>query len=362
MKNLPEKEKSETGNFWLAAAVCAGAIVATTVINKRRNSFSFAGKTVLITGGSRGLGLVMAREFAKEKAKIAICARNGADLERARMDLKERGAEVAAIVCDVRDQEQVNQMIEAVRNRFGQIDVLINNAGVIQVGPLEEQTQEDFENAMAVHYWAAYYTMSAVLPEMQARREGRIVNITSIGAKIAVPHLTPYCASKFAVAGLSSAIQAEVYKDGVYVTTVYPGLMRTGSHINAFFKGQNEKEFAWFSISNALPVSSVSAEHAAQSIIESCRRGDAEKIISPQAAFAIKLNGIFPELVSTMTGLVNQFILPAPGGIGDRKARGLESTSYVSPSFLTTQLDKASAKNNELKPGEQLNNFQLGNQ
>lgn len=357
MKNLPETEKKESGSFWLAAAICAGAL-ATVLIKKQRQRYKFKGKTVLITGGSRGLGLVLAREFVREGAKIAICARDGAELERARMDLKERGAEVAAIVCDVREQDQVHQMIEAVRNRFGQIDVLINNAGVIQVGPLEVQTEKDFEDAMAVHFWGPFYTMQAVLPEMRRRQEGRIVNISSIGGKIPVPHLAPYCASKFALVGLSSSMQTELYKEGIYVTTVCPGLMRTGSHINAKFKGQNEKEFAWFSISNALPVSSVSAEHAAREIVEACRRGEAEKIISPQAALAIKLNGLFPELVSTIAGLVNQLILPAPGGIGEKLATGLESTSFVSPSFLTSKLDKASARNNELKPGEQLNKIQ----
>ena len=352
-QDLPEKQKKQTSNFWLAAAICGGAFVVSSLISKRRE-YDFKGKTVLITGGSRGLGLVMARQFADEGARIAICARDKAELERARMDLETQGADVLTVVCDIRDQSQVNQMVEDVRARFGKVDVLVNNAGVIQVGPLELQTQEDFENAMAVHYWASYYTMKAVIPEMRERGEGRIVNITSIGGKIGVPHLAAYCASKFAQAGLSTSMQAELYKDGIYVTTVYPGLMRTGSHINAYFKGQNEKEFAWFSIGNALPISSVSAEHAASSIIESCRRGDAEKIISPQAALAIKVNGLFPELVSTAAALVNQYILPTPGGIGEQKVTGLESTSSVSPSILTTQLDEASAQNNELKPGEQL--------
>ena len=351
--NLPQKTNQTGGSFWLAAAICAGALVATGLMSKRRR-YSFEGKTVLITGGSRGLGLVLARQFADEGARVAVCARDEGELGRAKADLEAQGAEVLTVACDVRDQADVNRMIEEVRARFGQIDVLVNNAGVIQVGPLETQTQEDFENAMAVHFWAAFYTMQAVIPEMRERGEGRIVNISSIGGRIGVPHLVPYCASKFALVGLSTSMQAELYKDGIYVTTVCPGLMRTGSHINAYFKGQNEKEYAWFSISNALPVSSVSAEHAAGSIIESCRRGDAEKIISPQAALAIKINGLFPELVSTAAALVNEYVLPAPGGIGKQKATGLESTSPVSPSILTAPLDKASARNNELKPGEQI--------
>jgi hypothetical protein len=130
--------------------------------------------------------------------------------------------------------------------------------------------------------------------------------------------------------------------------------MRTGSHVNATFKGQNEKEYAWFSIGNALPVSSISGERAARQIIEACARGDAEAIISVQAQLAIKMNAIFPELVTEISALVNQ-ILPGAGGIGKGYARGKDSASALSPSILTTLSDKESYENNELKPNEQLN-------
>ena len=351
------KEKMQTSETvkdvpWLAV-LGVGALTAYAVMKQRQTPYSFRGKTVLITGGSRGLGLVLAREFAKQKAKLAICARNAEELERARTELKERGADVLATVCDVRDENQVNQMIETVRERFGQIDVLINNAGVIQVGPLEVQTREDFEDAMRVHFWGPFYTMQAVIPEMRSRGEGRIVNIASIGGKMAVPHLAPYCSSKFALVGLSSAMNAELAKDGIRVTTVCPGLMRTGSHVNAIFKGKNEQEFAWFSIGNALPVSSISAESAAKEIIEACRSGESEAIISVQAQLAAKANALFPELVSTISGLVNQ-ILPGKGGIGEDHATGKESASFISPSFITENLDEASVRNNELEAGERI--------
>jgi NAD(P)-dependent dehydrogenase (short-subunit alcohol dehydrogenase family) len=351
-ENMQTSERA--GNLPLLGVLGAGVLTAYVVMKQFKKKYSFKGKTVLITGGSRGLGLVLAREFAGEKAQIAICARSGEELERARKDLEERGAEVLAIVCDVRDENGVNQMMETVRNRFGQIDVLINNAGIIQVGPLEVQTRQDFEDAMNIHFWGPFYAMQAIIPEMQARGEGRIVNISSIGGKVSVPHLAPYCASKFALAGLSSAIGMELAKDGISVTTVYPGLMRTGSHINAFFKGKNEQEFALFSISNALPTNSVSAETAAKQIIEACREGRAELIISVPAQLAAKMNALLPELVSGIAGLVNQ-VLPGKGGIGENKALGKDSTSFVSPSFLTEHIDRASVRNNELRPGEQIN-------
>ncbi|MEP6703850.1 MAG: SDR family oxidoreductase, partial [Acidobacteriota bacterium] len=234
-----------------AVGLLAGSALLYRALKPR---YVFTDKVVLITGGSRGLGLVLAREFAERGAKIAICARNRDELQRAKEDLEVQGAEVFDAICDMREQGDVEAMVGDVISRFGRIDVLVNNAGVIQVGPLDAQTQEDFDEAMRIHFWGPFYAMRAVLPEMRRRGEGRIVNIASIGGKIAVPHLAPYCASKFALAGLSSAMQTELASDGVSVTTVYPGLMRTGSHINALFKGQNKKEFALFSIANGLPL------------------------------------------------------------------------------------------------------------
>lgn len=345
---------AEKNNILIGAIIGASALAALAKWAKKKREIDFNEKVVLITGGSRGLGLVLAREFAKEGAKIAICARDAAELERARIDLESRGAEVFDAICDVRNQAEVERLIEDVEMRFGRIDVLVNNAGVIQVGPLENQTQADFENAMAVHFWGPFYTMQAAIPKMKRNGGGRIVNISSIGGKMAVPHLAPYSASKFALVGLSSAMRAELQKDDIFVTTVCPGLMRTGSHINAIFKGQNELEFAWFSIGNSLPVSSVSAEYAAREIISATRRGDAEAIISIQAELAAKLNSLFPELVAEISALANQ-ILPKAGGIGDSHASGLESTSFVSPSFLTMLVDNASYQNNELKPNESIN-------
>lgn len=345
---------SKTANNLMVGAILGASALAAIVSHFRKSrEFDFDGKVVVITGGSRGLGLVLAREFALQNSKIAICARDAAELERAKTDLENRGAEVFAAVCDVTDQTAVKSFIENVENHFGRIDVLVNNAGVIQVGALEDQTREDFENALAIHFWGPFYTMQAAIPLMKKQGGGRIVNISSIGGKLAVPHLAPYSASKFALVGLSAAMRNELYKDNIFVTTVCPGLMRTGSHINAIFKGQNEREFAWFSVGNSLPFTSISAESAAKQIVKATRKGDAELIISIQAEIIAKINALFPEFTAEMSALVNQ-ILPSPGGIGKAHASGLESQSFVSPSFLTTLVDKASHRNNELKPGENL--------
>ncbi|HEY0546229.1 MAG TPA: SDR family oxidoreductase [Pyrinomonadaceae bacterium] len=329
------------------AAAGVGAVLAARALTRRWREYDFKGKTVLITGGSRGLGLVMAREFAREGARVAICARDAEELERARADLKSRGASVLAVPCDVTKREQVSELVKIVSERFGGVDVLVNNAGVIEVGPFEVMTLEDYEEAMRVHFWAPLYTMLAVLPQMRGRRGGRIVNISSIGGKISVPHLLPYSASKFALVGLSEGLRAELQKDGVVVTTVCPGLMRTGSPRNATFKGQHRAEYAWFSISDSLPMLSMSAERAASQIVDACRRGDAELVLTVQAQLAVRFHGLFPGLTADILGLVNR-LLPAPGGIGRRRAKGKESESAISPSLLTALTEAAARKNNEM--------------
>jgi short-subunit dehydrogenase len=324
-----------------------GLLLAGRFVIRRQRRYDLMGRTVLITGGSRGLGLVMAREFVRQGARVAICARDFDELERAGEDLMLRGGEVFPVSCDLTNQAEVEQLVHMVQEEFGEIDVLVNNAGVISVGPVEEMRVSDFEEAMRTNYWAAVYTILAVLPQMRMRRGGRIINIASIGAKISVPHLLPYCASKFAIMGLSAGLRAELAKDGIVVTTVCPGLMRTGSPRNAAFKGNHRAEYTWFSISDSLPLVSMSAERAARRIISACKRGDAEVVLSLPAKLAVKFNTFFPELTADLLGVVNQ-LLPPPGGIGAERARGSESESSLSPSFLTSLGDRAARANNQL--------------
>jgi short-subunit dehydrogenase len=330
----------------ILAAVVVGALFAIGAVVRGWRKYDLNSKTVLITGGSRGLGLIMARELVREGARLAICARDEAELERARTDLLGRGADVLALPCDVTDREQVNKMVQAVRDRFGQIDVLINNAGMIAVAPMEEMTLEDYETAMKIHFWAPLYTTLAVLPEMRQRRDGRIVNISSIGGKISAPHLLPYSASKFALTGFSEGLRAELASYGIVVTTICPGLMRTGSPHNAIFKSQHRAEYTWFSLSDSLPIISMSAERAARQIIAACKRGDAEVVLSLTAQIAVKFHDLFPGLTASVLGFFNK-LLPEPGGIGTERALGKDSHSSLSPSGLTALSDTAAQQNNE---------------
>lgn len=330
------------------AAVAAGAVLIARTL-RRREAIDFAGLAVVITGGSRGLGLILARELGAEGAHLTLLARDQDELARAKQDLEARGVDVDIIACDLRDQEEAQAAIEQVVQRHGRIDVLINNAGVIQAGPVEHMQISDFEDAMAVHLWAALYTMYAVVPHMKRQGGGRIVNITSIGGLVAVPHLLPYSASKFALVGLSDGMRAELAKDNILVTTVCPGLMRTGSHINALFKGQHRAEFAWFSIGDALPVASIDAEHAARQIVDACRHGDPNLTITMQARILAILDAAAPGLLARAMMLVNRLLPGATDEGGDELRTGWESRSNWSPSPLTRLADQAAADNNEFQ-------------
>lgn len=327
----------------LIGAAAGAALITRTLSTK----YTLKGKVVLITGASRGLGLVMAREFARRGSKLVICARKEEELRRAAQDLRSRGAEVLAVQCDVTNNAQVEKLVQSAHDQFGRIDVLVNNAGLIQVGPVEVMTEEDFAEAMKLHFWAPLKLMLRVLPEMRQRKEGRIVNIASIGGKVSVPHLVPYSASKFALVGLSKGLNSELRKDGILVTTVCPGLMRTGSPRNADFKSQHRAEYAWFSISDSLPFTSISAERAASQIVNACGRGQAELVISVQAKAAVLFDSLFPQLNADLMAAINQ-LLPGPGGIGENYAKGRESTSTLSPSWLTTLNERAAVRNNEI--------------
>jgi len=310
-------------------------------------SYDLKDKVVLITGGSRGLGLVLAREFQKRGAKVAICARDAEELLRAESDLQSRG-EAFAAQCDVTNKHSVEEMVDLVYERYGRIDVLVNNAGVIQVGPLEVMTPADFQRAMDTHFWGPLNTILAVLPMMRQQGCGRIVNISSVGGKIAVPHMIPYSASKFALVGLSKGLRAELAKDGIAVTTVCPGLMRTGSPRNADFKGNRQAEYAWFSISDSSPFTSIQAERAARQIIRACVSGRAELIISIQAKTAVLLDQLFGETSAEVMSLVNK-MLPDGNGFGVKTGKGRDSTSAWSPSLLTVLSEKAALRNNEVQ-------------
>lgn len=328
----------------MLAAIGVGGYFAYRALKPR---YDFRDKHVIITGGSRGLGLVLARQLADAGARLSICSREPRELARAVAELAERDARVIAVECDITDRERVREFVAVAHQKNGPVDVLINNAGVIRVGPFEEMRTEDFEQSLLTHFWGPLYTTLQVLPEMKARQRGRIVNIASIGGKIAVPHLLPYSVGKFALVGFSDGLRTEVAKHGITVTTVCPGLMRIGSHLHAEFKGRHEEEYAWFALGSGTPGFSMNAETAARKILAACASGDAEVVLGLPAKLAVAAKAACPNLVADALSLVNRLLLPEPGGIGSAVARGRDSRGVL-PKFITTLADRAAAANNEV--------------
>jgi NAD(P)-dependent dehydrogenase (short-subunit alcohol dehydrogenase family) len=331
--------------------LAAGGVALLALRAASRQDYRLAGRTVLVTGGSRGLGLALAREAAAQGARVAICGRDSDALERAEGALARFGTDVAAIECDVADRDDVRKMVAEVARRLGPVDVLINNAGVIEVGPAETMAIADYEEAMATNFWGMLYPTLEVLPGMRERRSGRVVNITSIGGKLGIPHLLPYSASKFAAVGFSQGLRAELAGEGVKVVTVVPGLMRTGSPRNAIFRGRHRAEYAWFSICDSLPGLSISAESAASRIVAAARRGDAEVLFPITARVAAVLNAVAPDLTTGLLEVAGRLLPGAPEDDTGRR-RGKDSRSWLSPSWLTRLGDQAARRYNQVAPAE----------
>lgn len=331
----------------IGGTIAYGSINLARSLARHRRVFPWRGKRVLITGGSRGLGLVIARQLADQGARLAIIARSAEDLEAARAELECKGGEVIARSCDVRDASQVHEVVQRITEEWGGVDVLFNVAGVIEVGPFDAMTAADFENSMRTNCWGALHTIKEVLPGMRERGFGRILNVASVGGKRAVPHMLPYAASKFALVGLSNGLRAELRHENIFVSTACPGLMRTGSPRNATFKGQHRKEYAWFSIGDSLPLVSMSAEKAASQIIRGAQEGRGEFIVCNPTNISLYLQSVFPELTSDFLAIMGT-VLPAMGGIGKQAAYGFESQSEWSPSLLTRLTEEAARRNHQI--------------
>jgi NAD(P)-dependent dehydrogenase (short-subunit alcohol dehydrogenase family) len=334
----------------LAFGLAALAATIAYRASQRPPDFRFDGASVLITGGSRGLGLVLARQLAAEGARLTLIARDLNELRRAARDIHARtpSAEILTLPADVRDREGVELAVSRAVAHFGRIDVAINNAGIINVGPLDHMKLADYDDAMNTHFWGPLFVVLAVLPHMRRQGGGRIVNVSSIGGRISVPHLLPYSASKFALVGLSDGLRAELARDRISVTTVCPGLMRVGSAVNASFKGQRSKEYGWFALASSLPMLTTSAESAARQIVRACRRGDAELVITIPARAAVLARTIAPGLFSEIMSLANH-VLPRPAGPdGDIAKPGRSAGSTWEPSAVLAPMYAAAERNNEL--------------
>lgn len=327
-------------------ALALGSLTGAALFRRSRR-YNFVHRNALVTGGSRGLGLEIARVLVERGSSVAIVARDPLEMERALADLVPRATRknrVIGVLCDLSDGGSISEMLNTVRVQLGPIDVLVNNAGAIQVGPLDAMKPEDFENEMRLHCFAPMRTMLGVRDDMRRRGGGRIANIASIGGVISVPHLLPYSASKFALVGLSQGMHAELARDEIVVSTIVPGLMRTGSPPNATFKGDHRREYAWFSVSDSLPLISMSSRRAATQVVEAMEYGKPYVVLGLSAKIAAFANGLFPGLVNRAMTLVTALL---PQSANPKSKLGREAGSPLSNSFLTAATRRAALRNNE---------------
>ncbi|MFF3153233.1 SDR family NAD(P)-dependent oxidoreductase [Streptomyces sp. NPDC057910] len=314
----------------------------------RKNRFQ--DRTALVTGSSRGLGRLIARELADRGCRVMLCARSRDDLAAAEAELRGRGADVASFVCDITEASAPEALMAAVHDRFGALDVLVNNAGVIEVGPAEVFREEDYREAMETMLFAPLRLALAALPDLRAGGNGTLVSISSIGGRIAAPHLLPYVAAKFAHAGLSQGLRAELAGSGVRVTTVFPGLMRTGSHTAARFSGQPPAEYGWFAAAATLPLLSMDAARAARAIVRAAERGRPELVLTPAAKAAVHLQGLAPVTTARLLATTAR-LLPGPGVQPRHDVRGADAAAHSKlPRWVTALGDRAGRRLGEPRP------------
>lgn len=294
-----------------------------------------AGLSAVVTGGSRGLGLLMAEQLVERDCAVTVAARDEEELARAEDHLRLRpGARVRTAVCDVRDQDAVRELFRATAQACGSVDVVIANAGVIQVAPLEAIGADEFRDAMDTVFMGTLYTALEALPHLRrSRAGGRLALIGSVGGLVAAPHLLPYSCAKSAVAALAEGLHAEAGQAGVSVTAVHPGLTRTGSHLAAEFGGDRAKEFAWFSALAGTPLVSMDARRAADRIVTAVQRRRTRIVLTPAARAAGLGHGVAPALTTRLTALSARALPGAPRGAeaGPEGAADLREGADVDP-------------------------------
>jgi NAD(P)-dependent dehydrogenase (short-subunit alcohol dehydrogenase family) len=327
----------------LTALLTAGALAGAAALTARRAPDDLRGEVAIVTGASRGLGLLLARELARQGCPLVICARDAAELDRAVAQLREAGADVTAVACDVTDEATPSRLVQTALERHGRLDIVISNAGVIQVGPVHEASPGHFETAVEVMALAPARLALEALPVMRGQRHGRIVTIASIGGKLSVPHLLPYSTAKFAAVGFSEGLRAELGRGPVTVTTVVPGLMRTGSHLQARFTGQAGQEFTWFALGASLPFISMDAERAARQIIGAVRRRQPEIILTAAGQVVSRVTGLAPGLTSEVLHLVQRLMLPVPAGAGSAADGEGTPGQDLDPAFSRKVFDRLTA-------------------
>lgn len=241
----------------------------------------FEGQVVVITGGGRGIGRAAAIEFGAEGATLLLGGRRMDALQTAAQEVLRAGGEAAEIVhCDVAKDDDLKALIGKAISHFGRIDVLVNNAGVIAGGRLDEIGADDVERMSTVNVWAPIRLTQLALPHMRAAKQGHIVNVSSIAGRMGLPYYATYCASKYAMRGFSESLRREVSPDGIHVMAVYPGPTATDLIENVEFAG--------------LGLTIATAQQVGQAIARGVRRRQPEVFIGIGDSLMARWNDVLP--------------------------------------------------------------------
>lgn len=198
-------------------------------------------QTAIVTGASQGIGRETALALAHQGYDLALVARQPERLQEVARQIQDLGRRAIAIPTDVREFTQVNSMVEKALTYLGQIDVLVNNAGVYLLGPTEACALEDWQQILNTNLWGYIHTIHALLPYFLDRKQGTIVNVSSIGGLVPLPYQVPYTTSKFAITGLTQSLHAELHPKGIQVCGVYPNFIRTNLLERAIFRGDSQE-------------------------------------------------------------------------------------------------------------------------
>lgn len=343
-----ERSPWATGLAVTGAAV--GAMLATRALLRRARRIDPVGRRILVTGGSRGLGLLIADELARRGARVAICGRDPDGVVSAESWLRRRGRDVIAISCDVGERVFANALVDEVVDRFGGLDAVINCAGVIEVGPLSTVTPEQIEKVVRTNLFGTVNVTLRALPFLRdVGADGRIVNIGSVGGRFALPHMLAYDTSKFGVLGFSEALRAELADGGPKVVTVQPGMMRTGSFYNARFTGDRAAEMAWFSVLSSMPVVSMNARKAAERIVDATLDGRAFLTLGLSGYAGDILHRVSPRLAVALATAAGR-LMPQGGETGAFAAKGRDIQSDLPGSTILRKGDIAARNHNEDPP------------
>jgi len=252
----------------------------------------------IVTGASSGIGAQLARDLAARGMRVALLARRAERLEAVATDIRRAGGEAAVEVCDVAEGSSVERAVKAVLDRWGRVDLLVNNAGYGRHVLFKDHDVADIERMMRTNYLGTVYATKAVLRDMRGRGRGWIVNVSSVAGKLGQPDESAYSASKFAVAGLSEGLSYELAPLGIHVMTVYPALVRTEMFTPAVLARMPERSMSF-----------VEPAVLSRDVLHALARGRHEVTVPRWVAIAYVLRVLLPRFHRRMTAHIRLPVL-----------------------------------------------------